>query len=85
MQNIKIPVFLTTAVLVFYTMTPFIGVPYALISTIFLLINGMLIWMVIRVLKDGVPSGKKFEDRWYDDIPSPRPIEMVIEPSNRPQ
>jgi len=67
MDKIRIPVFLTTGFLCFYTITPFIGVPAALISTFFLMINAMFLWMVYRVLKFGVPSGKTFKESWYDD------------------
>ena len=80
MENIRIPIFLTTSVLVFYTLSPFLGVPYALISTLFLIINGMLIWMVLRILKDGVPSGQTFEETWYDDYHVNINRERVSEP-----
>lgn len=68
MENIKLPVFLTTFVLFVYTLTPWLGFPYAVISTLFLVINAMFIWMVIRVLKDGKPTGRTFEETWYDDV-----------------
>jgi len=83
MEKIRIPVFLTTAVLICYTLTPFLGVPTALISTLFLIINGMLIWMVLRVLKDGVPSGQTFDEKWYDDYKGRISKETPIEPFHR--
>jgi hypothetical protein len=55
-------------VLAFYVLTPYLGVPYALISTLFISLNILIVWMVIRVLKDGVPSTKKFSENWYEDL-----------------
>jgi hypothetical protein len=49
-------------------MTPYMGIPLALFSTLFLFLNGLLIWMVISVLKDGIPSNKRFEECWYEDL-----------------
>ena len=68
MKNIQFPVYFTSLVLVFYTLTPYIGVPYALIATLFLSLNILIIWMVVRVLKDGVPSSKRFSESWYEDL-----------------
>ena len=67
MKNIQFPVYFTSLVLAFYAMTPYLGVPYALVSTLFLALNVMIIWMVVRVLKDGVPSQQTWEETWYDD------------------
>ena len=74
MEKIRIPIFITTGFLAFYIMTPFIGVPTALIPTFFLMINAMFIWMVLQVLKKGVPGVKTFKESWYEDY-SGRSIE----------
>ncbi|MCG8310086.1 MAG: hypothetical protein MI975_22000 [Cytophagales bacterium] len=68
MKNIRFPVYLTSSVLAFYSMTPFMGVPYALVATLFLSLNVLIIWMVVRVLKDGVPTGQTWEESWYEDL-----------------
>ena len=68
MKNIQFPVYFTSLVLAFYTLTPYMGVPYALVSTLFLSLNVLIVWMVVRVLKDGIPSNKTFDDSWYDDL-----------------
>ena len=70
MKNIKFPIYLTSSVLAFYAMTPFMGVPYALVTTLFLSLNVLIIWMVVRVLKDGVPSQHRWTDSWYEDYDS---------------
>lgn len=67
MKNIQIPILLTTFYLVLYVAClELLGA-----GSISLILFGfspvILIWMVIRVLKDGVPSGKKFDDHFYDD------------------
>ena len=72
MDKVQFSIFLTTSILLFYVMTPFLGVPAALISTLFLLLNGLLIWMVLNVLKHGVSSGKTFDETWYDDVNMPK-------------
>lgn len=67
MKNIKFPIILTTAALFLYTIAPDLGFSFLAISLFFVIMNILLIWMVIRVLKDGVPSDKKFDDRFYED------------------
>ena len=72
MKNIKFPIYLTSSVLAFYAMTPFMPVPYALVATLFLVLNGLTIWMVLRVLKDGEPSKITLKESWYEDYDSKR-------------
>lgn len=67
MEKIKLPVLFTTAYLFFYTLTPFINVPDMLIISMWAISPILVIWMVYRVLKDGKPSGRTFDDYWYDD------------------
>ncbi|MEM1408913.1 MAG: hypothetical protein AAGG59_19170 [Bacteroidota bacterium] len=67
MNKIKVPVTATTLFLIFYTITPYVGLPYPFVFASFVTINVLTIWMVIRVLKDGEPSGKTFNEQWYDD------------------
>ena len=69
MDNIKIPILLTTVYLVLYSMLPALNLVYDLIFILFVISQFMVVWLVIRVLKDGKPSGKKFnEGYWYDDL-----------------
>lgn len=70
MKNIQIPVYGTTIMLCIYSMTPVLGFTWAVVFNLFLIMNFLLIWMVIRVLKDGVASTATFEEKWYDDQPS---------------
>lgn len=67
MKNLYWPVYGSTSILLVYTLSPFLGFSFGVVFSLFLLMIGLLIWMVIRVLKDGEPSKATFEERWYDD------------------
>ena len=69
MENIKIPVYTTTGFMIFYLFCILFKLPYPLIMTTFLWLNFLIVWMVIRVLKDGKASTKTFEESWYEDGP----------------
>ena len=67
MEAVKWPIYITTGVLIIYVMTTSLGMPYPIAFSMFMLLNGLTIWMVIRVLKDGEESKYTFEEKWYDD------------------
>jgi membrane protein implicated in regulation of membrane protease activity len=67
MQNIRFPIWLTTIVLFIYVASVAMGFPFPIIFALFLLGNGLLIWMVYRVLRFGQPSEKTFEEAFYED------------------
>ena len=67
MEAVKFPVYITTGVLIIYVMSTSLGMPYPIAFSLFMLCNGLTIWMVYRVLKDGTPSRYTFEEEWYDD------------------
>jgi len=48
------------------------NVPYSWVMSLFLLVNGLFIWMIIRILKDGTPSEKSFDDYFYEDFEEKR-------------
>jgi len=68
MENIKYPVLLATAFVLFFNLTPILGIPYAIIAVLFVLSPFVTLWMVYRVLKDAVPTEKTFDDYWYEDM-----------------
>ena len=72
MEAVKWPIYITTGVLIIYVMTTSLGMPYPIAFSMFMLLNGLTIWMVIRVLKDGQESKYTFEEKWYDDSPIQR-------------
>lgn len=68
MENIKFPVLFTTAFLLIYSILPVVGVGFSVMKILFVLSQVLVVWLVIRVLKDGKPSEKKFnEGDWYED------------------
>lgn len=67
MEFIRFSVLATTAYVLFYALSIGFEVDASLILLLFSLSPIPLIWMVYRVLKYGVPSKYKFEDRFYDD------------------
>lgn len=68
MKKIKVPITITTLFLTFYTISPYMGLPYPFIFASFVTVNVLTIWMVIRILKDGEASKKTFNEQWYDDV-----------------
>jgi membrane protein implicated in regulation of membrane protease activity len=67
MKKIKVPVFLVTALAVIYQLSPFIGFNKQLIFLLFLILPFAMIWMVYRILKDGTPTEKTWEEFFYED------------------
>lgn len=67
MQKIKWPIAIVTAYMVFYNATPMFGFSEDTIIAMYLAAPLILIWMVITILKDGIPSERTFEEYFYDD------------------
>lgn len=67
MEKIWFPIGLTTLFMVFVNIIPFIGAAPAFIAFLLLLSPALVIWMVLKTLKDGIPSEKTFETHWYED------------------
>lgn len=69
MQKVKGIIWMTSLFVLFYAITPHIGVKENIIFSLFLVSNILLIYMVYAILVKGTPSKKKFsEGDWYDDI-----------------
>ena len=69
MKKIVLPIYLVTALLVLLTIFSQIDAGWAakLVITVTSLSPLPIIWMVLRVLKDGEPSEYTFEERFYED------------------
>jgi hypothetical protein len=67
MEKIWFPIVFTTVFMVFVNIIPFLGVAPALLAFLLLLSPALVIWMVLKTLKDGIPSEKTFETHWYED------------------
>ena len=67
MKNVQFPILFATFYLVLYVACLEILGMTSVVLILFGLSPVVIVWMVIRVLKDGVPSGKTFTDHFYDD------------------
>lgn len=67
MKRIHFPIFLATLYVVIYQLSPYMGFTENAIISMFVLSPVVVIWMVVRVLKDGEPSTKTFTDHFYED------------------
>jgi len=70
MKNLHFPVIATSVVLFIYLISIYTNVVFSIVFMLFLLLNVLTIWMVIRILKDGEPSRQTFDEQWYEDGPS---------------
>lgn len=65
MERIKKPILITTVVWLLAQMSPILGSGgIVMLATVITFV--MVIWMVIRVLKDGTPSDQTFDDQFYE-------------------
>ncbi len=67
MQKIKWPIIIVTAYLVFYNSTPIFGFSPDTVIAMYIASPVLLLWMVYKILKDGVPSERTFDEYFYDD------------------
>ncbi len=69
MKSISAVISLTTGVVLVYVVASTLPVGFAVAFWLLLLSQGLLIWMVIRILKDKRTSDKTFETHFYEDSP----------------
>jgi hypothetical protein len=67
MKKVPLVITLVTAYLIFYQLTPHIGISDDIIIGMFLISPFMVISMVYVILKYGAPSKHTFDERFYDD------------------
>ncbi len=68
MKSLKFTVFFTTLFLVAYVSITQISAHFPTVFLFFLLSQGLLLYMVYRILKDKYSTAKTFEDG-YEDAP----------------
>ena len=66
------PVFFVSALVLIYTVSPQLGFSDDAVVLFYLLLPLPVIWMVVRILKDGIPSSKTWEEHFYEDHPYKR-------------
>lgn len=69
MKGIRFPIFFVTLYLMIYTVLHHAGASLNILLPMFSISPILVIWMVYKVLKNGTPSGKTFDDQFYDDMP----------------
>jgi len=67
MSKIKIPIILTTIILLIYAFSTQMEVSYSIIFTLFIIVNAAFLWMVYAILKHGKASEKSFDEYFYED------------------
>jgi hypothetical protein len=67
MKQLKVPVLLVSILVLIYSVSPQLGSSDNAVILFSLLLLLPVIWMVIRILKDGSPSSKTWEEHFYED------------------
>lgn len=67
MKKIGRTIAIASTVLLIYSLSPWLGFTFPLVFSLFLALNALTLWMVVRILKLGQPSGKSFDDAWYEE------------------
>jgi hypothetical protein len=67
MKQLKAPVFFVSILVLIYAISPQIGFSDSAVILFSLLLPVPVIWMVYRILKDGTPATKTWEDHFYED------------------
>lgn len=68
MKGLWFPISFVTIFLVVYTILAYTSGYGRAVMLMFVMSPFLVIWMVYRVLRDGKPSGREFNDYFYDDI-----------------
>lgn len=66
MNRIIFPLSFTTFLAFVYVIAAAFNFPYPIVVTLFCVLPIAIIWMVIKILKDGEHSGKTFEEYFYE-------------------
>ena len=69
MKSLGACISLTTGVVIIYVVMSTLPIAFPIVFWLFLLSQGMLIWMVVRILKDPRKSTRTFETHFYEDSP----------------
>lgn len=67
MKQLRMPVFFVSALVLVYAVSPQLGFSDNGVILFLLLLPLPVIWMVVRILKDGTPSSKTWEEHFYED------------------
>jgi len=62
------PIAIVTGFALFYQATPLLGFSEQMIVFMFCVSPFLFMWMVYKVLRDGKPSEKTWEEHFYEDL-----------------
>ena len=69
MKTIRIPIIAATIYLLVYTIATYAGVSTFLIFAMFAFSPVVVMWMALRILKNGTYTGKELTEEWgYEDF-----------------
>ena len=68
MKKPAVVIAFATLFMIFYNLSPYIGIPDEFIIAMFIVSPVVLIYMAYVILKFGKPSKYTFEERFYDDL-----------------
>ena len=66
MKSLKTLIYVVTLFVVFYVILTRLAVPFPLVFLTFLAAQGLLLYMIWRILRDPYKTDKVFDD-WYED------------------
>ena len=67
MKKIRFPIISVTLFMLIYNALPFLGASPDWVIALFIISPFPVIWMIYRILKDGTPSNKTWDDYFYED------------------
>lgn len=67
MKQLKVPVLFVSTLVFIYAISPGLGFSDNVVFLFFLLLPIAVIWMAYRILKDGTPTTKIWEEHFYED------------------
>ena len=66
MKKIKWPIIVVTAYVFFYQLSPYFGISDRIIITMFAISPIAVMWMAYKILKNGIPSQRTFDEYFYE-------------------
>ncbi len=67
MKKIKWPVILVTTYAFLYQFTPYAGFSDQVVILLFIISPIPVLWMAYKILKNGIPSQRTFDEYFYED------------------
>ena len=82
MEKLKWPLGLVSGYLLLYLIAPYAGVIDDVIILMSIFSPVALIWMVVKILKQGKPSSRSFDEYFYEDLDYKRNVADEDDPGD---